>query len=110
MSAVQLAWVYLLIAGCFEIVFTTCLKFSDNFKQLPWTIAFVIAAVFSFYFLSKSVETLPLGTAYAVWTGIGAFGTAIVGIILFQDSTSFWRVFFLMLLIFSVIGLKLFSR
>ena len=102
-------WIYLLVAGIFEIGFTTALKLSDNFTKGAPTIGFLVLGAISFYLLSLSMKHIPLGTAYAVWTGIGAFGTALVGIVFFGDPVFFWRVFFLLLLVVSIVGLKLVS-
>ncbi|HEX4872285.1 MAG TPA: multidrug efflux SMR transporter [Nevskiaceae bacterium] len=104
-----MGWLWLLAAGVFEVGFTTCLKLSENFSRWPWTVGFWICAAASFSLLSKAITTIPLGTAYAVWTGIGAFGTALIGIVFFKDPLTFWRLFFLFLLIAAVIGLKLVS-
>ncbi len=103
-------WIYLLVAGLFEIGFTTALKLSDNFTKVAPTVGFLILGGISFYLLSLSMKNIPLGTAYAVWTGIGAFGTAVVGILFFGDPVFFWRVFFLLLLVASIVGLKLVSN
>lgn len=105
-----MAWVYLIIAGCFEVGFTTCLKLSDNFSQWKWSVGFFICISLSFHFLNEAIKQIPLGTAYAVWTGIGAVGTAIIGIYFFKEPSDFWRIFFIMLLIGSIIGLKLVSK
>jgi len=102
-------WIYLAIAGIFEIGFTTCLKLSDNFSKLWPVIGFLVLGGISFWLLSLSMKTIPLGTAYVVWTGIGAFGTALVGIFFFNDPSSFWRMFFLLTLVASIVGLKLVS-
>lgn len=102
-------WVYLIIAGFFEVGFTTCLKLSDNFSHKGWATGFFISITLSFYFLNKAVQHIPLGTGYAVWTGIGAIGTVLVGIVFFEEPAYFWRMFFLFLLIGSLIGLKLVS-
>ena len=102
-------WIYLAVAGIFEIGFTTCLKLSDNFSKLWPVIGFLVLGGISFWLLSLSMKTIPLGTAYAVWTGIGAFGTALVGIFFFSDPSSFWRLFFLLTLVASIVGLKLVS-
>jgi quaternary ammonium compound-resistance protein SugE len=102
-------WIYLCIAGLFEVGFTTFLKLSENFTKFWPTLAFFILAVFSFGFLSLSLKSIPLGTSYAIWTGIGAFGTAFVGIFFFGESADFWRIFFLLGLILSIIGLRLAS-
>lgn len=99
-------WTYLILAGCFEIGFTTFLKLSQNFTKIPYTIAFAVCAIISFALLNKSTTMISLGTAYAVWTGIGAFGTALVGFVVFKDPVSTGKVFFLTILIFSIIGLK----
>jgi quaternary ammonium compound-resistance protein SugE len=104
-----MAWVYLIIAGCFEVGFTTSLKLSNNFSVGKWTAAFFVCISLSFHFLNQATRTIPMGTAYAVWTGIGAVGTAIVGMIFFNEPTFFWRIFFLFLLIGSIIGLKFVS-
>lgn len=103
------SWLYLFLAGFFEIGFTTCMKLSDGFTAVIYTAGFVLCAAFSFYCLNKSLATIPLGTAYAVWTGIGAFGTAIIGMIFFKDPVSVLRGLFLILLIGSILGLKLVS-
>jgi quaternary ammonium compound-resistance protein SugE len=105
-----MSWLFLAIAGVFEIGFTTFLKLSNGFTRPVATIGFFVCGLISFYLLTLGMKTIPLGTAYAVWTGIGALGTAIIGIILFKDPTDFPRLFFLGLLIISLIGLKLFSN
>ncbi len=102
-------WIFLLIAGLFEVAFTSCLKLAENFTKISWTIAFCLCAIFSFYFLSKATQSIPLGTSYAVWTGIGAAGTVIMGILFFNEPSSFARLFFIFTLIASIIGLKFIS-
>ena len=102
-----MAWIYLLTAGLFEVAFTTCLKLSDNFTNYRFTAAFAVCAILSFVLLNKAVsENIPLGTAYAVWTGIGAAGTVMVGIFFFHEPYDFLRAFFIVLLIGSILGLK----
>lgn len=104
-----MSWFLLLLAGLFEVGFTTCLKLSDSFSR-PWpSVGFLLCAVISFWLLTKATQDIPLGTAYAIWTGIGAFGTALIGIYAFGDPTNTWRLVFLTLLIGSIIGLKLVS-
>jgi quaternary ammonium compound-resistance protein SugE len=103
------SWIYLFTAGFFEIGFTTFMKLSDGFTVIMYTAGFVMCAGLSFYCLNKSLSTIPLGTAYAVWTGIGAFGTAVIGMVFFKDPVSTMRTFFLLLLIASNLGLKLVS-
>lgn len=104
-----MAWVYLVIAGLFEVGFTTSLKLSDNFANKGWAAVFFVSITLSFYFLNKAIESIPIGTAYAVWTGIGAVGTVVVGIVLFREPSDFWRMFFIFLLVGSILGLKLVS-
>ncbi len=105
-----MAWIILIIAGVFEIGFTTCLKLSDNFTNTKWSIGFVVCISMSFFMLNKAVQTIPMGTAYAVWTGIGAVGTVLVGIFLYKEPADFWRIFFIFLLIGSIIGLKVVAK
>ena len=102
-------WTYLLAAGLAEIGFTTCMKLSNGFRNWTYNVCFAICALVSFGLLNLATRDLSLGTAYAVWTGMGAFGTAAVGIALFGDPTTFWRLVFLTTLILSLIGLKLVS-
>jgi quaternary ammonium compound-resistance protein SugE len=103
-------WIYLVIAGLFEVGFTTSLKLSNNFSNSKWTVAFFVSISLSFHFLNVAIQKIPLGTAYAVWTGIGAVGTALVGIFFFEEPSYFWRMFFICLLIGSIVGLKLVSN
>ena len=101
-----MAWIYLLFAGLCEIGFTSCLKLSEGFTRPLPIFGFLVFAAASFWALTRSLDTISLGTAYAVWTGIGALGTAIVGIIFFRDPLTFWPVCLLTMLIGSVVGLK----
>lgn len=106
-------WFILVIAGLFEVAFAFCLekaKATSGITMYGWYAGFVVALTASMLLLIKATQTLPLGTAYAVWTGIGAAGTVLVGILFFKDATSFWRLFFLFTLIGSVIGLKAVSH
>lgn len=106
-------WILLIVAGCFEVGFATCLgkaKESSGTTATLWMIGFVACLSISMALLLKATQTLPLGTAYAVWTGIGAIGTVLVGIILFGEPVSFWRLFFITTLVLSVIGLKFVSH
>lgn len=105
-----MAWFFLILGGLFEVGFTTCLKLSNNFKHIGWSIGFFVCIILSFLLLNKAVQSLPMGTAYAVWTGIGAAGSVLVGIFLFKESSDFWRLFFLFLLIASILGLKAVSK
>lgn len=102
-------WILLIFAGLFEVGFTTCLKLSDGFSRWLPSVGFIVFAILSFGLLNKVIKVIPLGTAYTVWTGIGAVGTVLVGIIFFKESVDFWRVFFILLLVGSVVGLKMIS-
>ena len=105
-------WFLLIIAGLFEVGFTTCLgkaKLSTGHIAFAWLAGFFISLGLSMYLLYKATQTLPMGTAYAVWTGIGAVGTALIGILYFKESADFWRLFFMATLIASIAGLKLVS-
>lgn len=106
-------WIILIIAGLCEVGFTACLgkaKESTGSTAVGWYIGFVVALILSMSLLIKATQTLPLGTAYAVWTGIGAVGTVLMGIFVFHEPTSFWRVFFILTLIASIVGLKFVSN
>ena len=106
-------WIILIIAGLFEVGFASCLgkvKETSGNIMYGWFAGFLVCLTISMVLLIKSTETLPIGTAYAVWTGIGAVGTALVGVFIFKDPASFWRVFFICTLIGSVIGLKAVSH
>jgi len=102
-------WVLLLIAGLFEVGFTTCLKMSEGFSKLMPSLGFLFFSATSFILLNRVIKTIPLGTAYAVWTGIGAVGTVLIGIFIFKESAEFLKIFFIFLLIASIVGLKLVS-
>jgi len=100
-------------AGFFEVGFTTCLskaKAATGSASALWMAGFFICLSLSMLLLYKATQTLPMGTAYVVWTGIGAVGTALVGIIFFREPSDFWRLFFITTLISSLIGLKLVSE
>ncbi|WP_281253614.1 quaternary ammonium compound efflux SMR transporter SugE [Labilibaculum filiforme] len=101
-----IAWMYLIIAGLFEAVWAIGLKYAEGFTKFWPSVITIVAMAISLYFLALAIKTLPLGTAYAVWTGIGAFTTAILGVVLFSEPIHFSRIFFLLLLLVSIIGLK----
>jgi quaternary ammonium compound-resistance protein SugE len=101
------AWALLFLAGLFEIGWAIGLKYTDGFTR-PWpTAGTVLAMIVSIVLLAIAVRTLPIGTAYAVWTGIGAAGTAILGIVLFAEPATALRLFFLALIVGGIVGLKL---
>lgn len=102
-------WIILIIAGLFEVGFTTCLgkaQETEGRESYLWYMAFGICLIISMVLLIRATETLPMGTAYAVWTGIGAVGTVLMGIFFFNEPANFWRIFFIFTLIASIIGLK----
>ncbi|QBD74740.1 quaternary ammonium compound efflux SMR transporter SugE [Ktedonosporobacter rubrisoli] len=101
-----MAWILLVIAGLFEVVWALALKASHNFTQLVPSIIMLVGMVISVWLLSVALKTLPVGTGYAVWTGIGALGTVILGIVLFGESASLPKLFFAALLIIGILGLK----
>ena len=103
-------WIILIIAGLMEVAFTFCLgktKVATGMAQYWWWGGFLVALTLSMYLMAKAAKALPIGTVYPVWTGIGAVGAVIVGIIFFNEPTNFWRLFFITTLIVSIIGLKL---
>ena len=99
-------WIFLVIAGGLEVFWSTCMKYSEGFTDLKFSILTIIGLIFSFLFLSQATKSLPLGTAYAVWTGIGALGAVIVGIVLFKEPVTAARIFFVSLLLIGIVGLK----
>jgi quaternary ammonium compound-resistance protein SugE len=104
------SWILLVIAGLLEVSWAIGLKYTEGFTRL-WPSAFTIAALaLSMILLAKAAQTIPIGTAYAVWVGIGALGAAVLGILLFQESASPSRLFFLALLLVAILGLKLTAR
>ncbi|MBB3838097.1 quaternary ammonium compound-resistance protein SugE [Runella defluvii] len=106
-------WIILTIAGLFEVLFAFCLgkaKTSTGNEMYAWYAGFLVALCASMGLLLKATRTLPLGSAYAVWTGIGAVGTVLIGIIVFKEPITFWRLLFLVTLIGSIIGLKAVSH
>ncbi len=102
----QMAWIYLLIAGVTEIVWAIGLKLADGFTNLAPSLVTLIFIVISFLLFAIAMKTIPIGTAYAVFTGIGAAGTAVLGIWIFNENASAEKLFFLSLLLFGIIGLK----
>lgn len=106
-------WIRLIIAGFFEVAFAFCLgkaKESSGNEIYLWYIGFIITLSISMGLLVKATQSLPIGTSYAVWTGIGAVGTVLVGIFVFKEPATFWRLFFITTLIVSIVGLKVVSH
>ena len=102
-----MAWVWLIIGGMFEVGFTTSLRFVDGFRNVPWTLAFLVSVSISMALLELASRTIPMGTAYAVWGGIGAVGTVIVGILWFQEPSSLIRIMLIFAIIAAIAALKL---
>lgn len=106
-------WLILIIAGLFEVAFASCLgkaKASSGNMAYWWYAGFLISLIISMSLLIKATQTLPIGTAYAIWTGIGAVGTVLIGVFVFKEPATFWRMFFIVTLIGSIIGLKAVSH
>lgn len=101
-----MAWTYLLVAALFEICWAIGLKYTQGFTKLWPSVLTIAAMVVSLFFLALAVRTIPVGTGYAVWTGIGAVGTATLGIILFAEPLTAWRIVCLLLIVSGVVGLK----
>jgi quaternary ammonium compound-resistance protein SugE len=101
------AWFWLILGGLFEVGFTTSLRFVDGFRNLPWTLAFLASVAVSMGLLEYASRSIPMGTAYAVWGGIGALGTVVDGIHWFQEPATTVRVLLILLIVAAIAGLKL---
>ncbi len=102
-------WVVLVFAGLFEVGFVLCMKLSEGFKKKVYTLLMIVSAALSFFLLSYALMGIPVGTGYAVWTGIGAAGSVLMGMYLFKEQKSRRKIFFLTCIILGVVGLKLFD-
>ncbi len=102
-------WIYLLVAGMFEVAWAVGMKLSNGFSNLTISILTIVGMVASFYFLALALKSIPLGTAYAIWTGIGTLGTVVWGIILFKEPVSFARIICIVFILSGISGLKLLS-
>lgn len=102
-----MGWLFLFTAGFAEIIFAVSLKYNDGFTKLYPSIVTMTSGLSSFYLLMLAIKTLPLGTAYAIWTGIGAVGVAILGIFLFKESTEWYRLASISFIVIGIVGLKL---
>lgn len=101
-----MAWLILIVGGLFEVGFTTSLRFVDGFRNVPWTAAFLVSVTLSMGLLERAARSIPMGTAYAVWGGIGAVGTAIVGMALFDEPVSSMRLVLIALIVGAIVGLR----
>ncbi len=104
-----MAWIYLIISGLFEIVWAMGLKYSEGFTQFWPSVVTLIAIVISFFFFSKALKDIAVGTSYAIFTGIGAAGTAVIGMVALNEDASLTRIFFLVLMLVGIVGIKLVS-
>ncbi|MFL6801372.1 MAG: DMT family transporter, partial [Sphingomicrobium sp.] len=102
-----MAWVWLIVGGLFEVGFTTSLRFVEGFRNVPWTIAFLISVAISMALLELASRSIPMGTAYAVWGGIGAVGTVLVGIAFFDEPAALVRILLIFAIVAAIAGLKL---
>jgi quaternary ammonium compound-resistance protein SugE len=102
-----MAWFLLILGGLFEVGFTTCLRFVEGFRNIPWTLGFLASVAASMALLEVASRSIPMGTAYAVWGGIGALGTVLVGIFFFQEPATPIRIVLIFGLIACIAGLKL---
>ena len=102
-----MAWFYLVLGGLFEVGFTTALRFVDGFRNLPWTLAFLVSVAISMALLELAARSIPMGTAYAVWGGIGALGTVIVGILWFDEPATLVRILLIFVIVAAIAGLRL---
>lgn len=102
-----MAWFFLTLAGIFEIVWAVALKYSEGFSKLWPSVITAVGMAISIYFLALALKTLPLGVAYSIWTGIGAIGTVILGMILFEESKEVLKIVFILMIVAGIVGLKL---
>ncbi|MGE0179038.1 MAG: multidrug efflux SMR transporter [Sphingomonas sp.] len=102
-----MAWVWLILGGLFEVGFTTSLRFVDGFRNIPWTVAFLVSVAISMALLEIAARTIPMGTAYAVWGGIGAIGTVMVGMVWFGEPVTTIRMLLILAIVAAIAGLKL---
>lgn len=101
-----MAWFWLIVGGMFEVGFTTSLRFVDGFKNLPWTLAFLVSVAISMGLLELASRQIPMGTAYAVWGGIGAVGTVIVGMIWFNEPATTIRLLLILAIVAAIAALR----
>lgn len=102
-----MAWVWLIAGGLFEVGFTTCLRYVDGFRNMPWTLGFLVSVALSMALLELASRQIPMGTAYAVWGGIGALGTLLVGVAFYDEPLGAMRILLILGLVGCIIGLKL---
>jgi quaternary ammonium compound-resistance protein SugE len=104
---IAMPWVWLIVGGLFEVGFTTSLRFVDGFRNIGWTLAFLVSVALSMALLELAARSIPMGTAYAVWAGIGAVGTVVVGILWFNEPATLVRVLLILTIVAAIAGLRL---
>src|SRR5678809_1181121 len=102
-----MAWFWLILGGLFEVGFTTSLRFVEGFRNVPWTLAFLVSVAISMALLELATRSIPMGTAYAVWGGLGAIGTVVVGMLWFGEPTSLVRALLILAIVAAIAGLRL---
>ena len=102
-----MAWLWLIVGGIFEVGFTTTLRFVDGFRNIPWTLAFLVSVSISMGLLEVASRSIPMGTAYAVWGGIGAVGTVVVGILWFHEPASTMRILLILAIVAAIAALRM---
>ncbi|HKX92419.1 MAG TPA: multidrug efflux SMR transporter [Sphingomicrobium sp.] len=102
-----MAWIWLIVGGLFEVGFTTALRFVDGFRDMKWTLAFLVSVTISMALLELASRSIPMGTAYAVWGGIGAVGTVLVGIAFFDEPAALVRILLIFVIVAAIAGLRL---
>ena len=102
-----MAWFWLILGGLFEVGFTTALRFADGFRNVPWTLAFLVSVTLSMVLLELAARTIPMGTAYAVWTGIGAVGSVLVGMVWFDERATTIRILLILAIVAAIAALRL---
>lgn len=102
-------WMWLIVGGCFEVGFTTSLRFVDGFRNLPWTLAFLASVAVSMGLLEVASRSIPMGTAYAVWGGIGAVGTVVVGMVWFHEPATTLRLLLILTIVLAIGALRVTS-
>lgn len=107
---ILLSWLFLFVAGFLEVAWVVCLKYSENFTKFWPSAGMVVSIVSSFLLLNLAIRYLPVGVSYAIWTGMGAAGAVIAGILLFNEPSNFLQIFFLSLIIIGIVGISLISQ
>ena len=102
-----MAWFWLILGGFFEVGFTTSLRFVEGFRNIPWTLAFLVSVAISMALLELAARSIPMGTAYAVWGGVGAIGTVVVGMMFFDEPATTVRLLLILAIVGAIAGLRM---